>query len=975
MGEREQAVAERLVTAESLTQVKDFLFSPYVNGPYDVEEVLAELRTRRQQLWDQGRPAEAELVDFFTDLVAANRHEFERLRQAREMVGDRLGPFLPPGIRPPESMPRMVQEQRMAELTETGDLDQAVLVARQATGTPPSSQTEAHYIALFRMKLAGKLREVGRSAEALDVLAEFTPIDGGNNPYPEGKELPSADRYILFGLLHEDLGDYRVGRLCYEAALHYSEIREDTARIFRSWTSLAFSYSKSGRYREAIRESRRLVEFLEKKSSLHVVAALNNLGSELHGNGKLDEARFCYFRALSISRATGLDGGSVCTAWFGIGNVARKDGAADAALAAYTEGFESAVVGGHVRTGVQRVALALRSPLPGDDQLFETALGQYAALTEEGEDWTLSVTARIAIARRTLHQPGGVQEGTDKLRALCADAVGKGHFWRMITAYELADALISEHGEETQPGAAQEAFDVVWGLRNNMAASPETADREEREVHSRLITLLLDHGRELRLPDSRTPMELAFDLHEEACAHPFLRHLTKSPVPPPDGIREPLVREEAALLSVLTNPSSSPLDQRAATARLADLHEDMSAAAPEYVRLRQGRPARFADVRRYLRSQHDADNMAFVSFFCDRKSTVIFTYVPATDRLTTERIPLSRGDLATVARYVRDTFDGTPDDFPPRAPLHPRRPWRRDLSRLGELTPLVSGFLRHTAGRDLLLVSGDRSLSELPLSAVPTSDGSPLVSQHAILHVASASAMLHAPSSRHHGQSLIGAEVLCAGVAAHEDPVPERLERDAEMLAAAGWQVNTLTGVQATRQAVLEALGVAGIAHITCHGYFDQRNPLDSGLLLAQGGRRPSKLPQPAIDRLAHLLTARDFTRAALATQLLTLRACATGQRDDNAAGDLEGLVEALLYAGVRNVVASLWNVDETSSRRLLIDFYADLRANPGQPLWQAFWNSQKRMLTNPEEPWEAHPYHWAALALFGYGTDHRRNP
>ncbi|GGJ59285.1 hypothetical protein GCM10010121_082500 [Streptomyces brasiliensis] len=416
---------------------------------------------------------------------------------------------------------------------------------------------------------------------------------------------------------------------------------------------------------------------------------------------------------------------------------------------------------------------------------------------------------------------------------------------------------------------------------------------------------------------------------------------------------------------------------RTAAARLADVHDRMSAHAPDYVRLRRGRPYRFADLRSHLRSLPDVEHIAFVSFHCGARATTVFIFVPDTDRLTASRVPVGEKRLTDLARRLRHIFDGAPNDFPPTAPLHPRRPWRRDISFLAELTPLLAAFLPLTRGRELLYVSGDGPLPGLPLSAVPTPEGPPLAARHAVVYVSGASALLHA-AARHQAHKGHGTlEVFCAAVAAREDPVPERLEGDAELLSAAGWPVIALTGEDATRQAVLHRLGTAAIAHITCHGYFDTREPLDSGLLLAQNGRRPSKMPagQSVIARLDHLLTARDLARSALPTRLLTLRACATGLRDEHAVGDLEGLVQALLYAGADTVVASLWNVDEHSSRRLLVDFYRGLRSDPGQPLWRTFWHAQKKTLETPGQPWEAHPYHWAALALFGDGSDNWRHP
>ncbi|WP_167739675.1 CHAT domain-containing protein [Streptomyces subrutilus] len=90
-------------------------------------------------------------------------------------------------------------------------------------------------------------------------------------------------------------------------------------------------------------------------------------------------------------------------------------------------------------------------------------------------------------------------------------------------------------------------------------------------------------------------------------------------------------------------------------------------------------------------------------------------------------------------------------------------------------------------------------------------------------------------------------------------------------------------------------------------------------------------------------------------------------RRDAHSTGYLEGIVQALLQSGVRTVVATLWDVDDTSSRALFADFYRRLMGDDGRPApWRALWEAQRAMLRQPEEPWQSHPFHWAAPALFG---------
>lgn len=81
MHERERAVADRLLAAETPQAVETALFESYVEEPYDIDGLLTELRVRRQRLLQNGRPAEAALVAALTGAVREHRALLERLAQ------------------------------------------------------------------------------------------------------------------------------------------------------------------------------------------------------------------------------------------------------------------------------------------------------------------------------------------------------------------------------------------------------------------------------------------------------------------------------------------------------------------------------------------------------------------------------------------------------------------------------------------------------------------------------------------------------------------------------------------------------------------------------------------------------------------------------------------------------------------------------------------------------------------------------
>ncbi|MCX7606235.1 MAG: CHAT domain-containing protein [Bacteroidia bacterium] len=165
------------------------------------------------------------------------------------------------------------------------------------------------------------------------------------------------------------------------------------------------------------------------------------------------------------------------------------------------------------------------------------------------------------------------------------------------------------------------------------------------------------------------------------------------------------------------------------------------------------------------------------------------------------------------------------------------------------------------------------------------------------------------------------------------------------------------------------------ILHIATHGLFlpyDEglgtligvqsasalANPLfRSALLLAQAGRSmlygASDVSRDGIVNAYELLSLRLTN-----TQLVTLSACETGVGDVQNGEGVYGLQRAFLLAGARNLLLSLWKVDDEATRDFMIHFYSEwLRKK--LPIEDAFWNTQRAMRSA-----RGAPYFWGAFIL-----------
>lgn len=105
-----------------------------------------------------------------------------------------------------------------------------------------------------------------------------------------------------------------------------------------------------------------------------------------------------------------------------------------------------------------------------------------------------------------------------------------------------------------------------------------------------------------------------------------------------------------------------------------------------------------------------------------------------------------------------------------------------------------------------------------------------------------------------------------------------------------------------------------------------------------------------------------EIYNLAINAELVTLSACQTGLGKITKGEGIIGLSRALLYAGAKNVVVSLWTVSDASTSKLMVDFYGNIlkdKGGYGLSLQQA----KKQLI---EEKTFSKPYYWAPFVLIG---------
>nr|WP_255143896.1 tetratricopeptide repeat protein [Synechococcus sp. EJ6-Ellesmere] len=201
----------------------------------------------------------------------------------------------------------------------------------------------------------------------------------------------------------------------------------------------------------------------------------------------------------------------------------------------------------------------------------------------------------------------------------------------------------------------------------------------------------------------------------------------------------------------------------------------------------------------------------------------------------------------------------------------------------------------------------------------------------------------------------------------------------AELLGA-----SLLTGTAATTLAVQQTQRPR-VLHIATHGFFlaDQsemqteqpwlpaegndllarfrgEDPmLRSGLVFA-GANHPVSDPQDDDG----YLTAQEAVHLDLqGTELVTLSACDAGRGDIHAGEGVYGLQRALIVAGARSMLLSLWQVPDEATCEFMVRFYTLLKQGAGR--YEALVAVQREFRHHDNFVWR-HPYFWGAWQLIG---------
>jgi len=279
--------------------------------------------------------------------------------------------------------------------------------------------------------------------------------------------------------------------------------------------------------------------------------------------------------------------------------------------------------------------------------------------------------------------------------------------------------------------------------------------------------------------------------------------------------------------------------------------------------------------------------------------TTVWLWVVEKEQLRFVSTSIARKDLARKVTELRDTIYqfGEKDRF---AALS------QELYKL-----LIQPALPHIHGKELIIVPHD-VLHYLPFQALLGSDNRYLIEKYPLYYLSSASLMQFTQEKRR----AMGERVLAFG---NPDLGDTKMSLqyagiEAKEIKALYPQSTVYLEKEATEEKAKTLSPQNDIIHFASHAELNENDPLSSAVLLAKSDKEDGRLE------------VREIFGMDLKASLVVLSACETGLGKLSSGDELVGLTRAFIYAGTPSVVASLWNVEDSSTAQLMASFYKNLK-------------------------------------------------
>jgi CHAT domain-containing protein/Tfp pilus assembly protein PilF len=704
-----------------------------------------------------------------------------------------------------------------------------------------------------------------------------------------------------------------------------------------------------GRYDLALEHHRAaLALYQQLDGKTESVEALHDMGNLYLLLGDSVSAERHYRQAMQIARDIGLSRG-ITRNLLALGDLERRRAEPDRASDLYRESIQRAASAGErVSQGQALLRLAAVHAEQGRSAEALAGIGEAWKIAEESGAAGLATEATVARARlyRAQGDHAAALRDFDLALTKLVEAPDPELAWQ--AHYGRGLALAASGRTKAAINSLQAAVRVIEGIRDRLREERFKAGyvQDKYQVYIDLVRLQLESGLD----------EEAFSTAERLRSRSYL-DLVESGMAAngnEDQLREfrlqARIRTLRQTLAEERDRGSSEQRQSA----ISVFSHELLAAERDYQaflddRHQAGTSVPAAEVPHY----HEiaaalVEDEAVVEYVVGPESLMLFLLTR--DRLLTHTVEVRREDLDNKVALLSSLIRQRSSDR-----------WEKPASSLARFLVEPLRAAEQLADIHHLYLVPHGSLNYLPFSLLPShaTEGSHrLIEDFTLAYLPTAAALSRNRRDLGEASSML---------AIAPDVSRLRFARQEARAINALFEPDSfaLLGRAATESAFKQLAPDYRMLHLATHGFFNKLSPLLSGVQLEADATNDGRLELHEILELK------------LNAELVTLSACETGLgsgyfAEVPAGDDYVGLTRAFLYAGSTMVLATLWEVDDASTLRLMRQFYGDLaEAAGGEDKTGALTRAQRALLSSREYN---HPYFWAPFVLVGeMGRDKRK--
>ncbi len=780
-----------------------------------------------------------------------------------------------------------------------------------------------------------------------------------------GWRLAEGSALASMGKIYSDIAEWQKALDLYSQALPIFTEIDDKQNQAVTLNNIGIAYDLSGEYQKALDYLQQSLPLFRatgnKNSEAYTLLNIGRVYSRLDQN---DKALSYYNQAQALQRATG-NRAQEAETLDEMGEAYSAAGQYEKAIDYHQQAIQIQVTVGNVRReALARAKLGdvyskLGQPAKALEQ-FNQALATFrsigdprsAAMVLEGTARVEQKRGNLAEARKQIDESIKLIEtvrarsGSSQLRASYRATVED--------AFEFyVDVLMQQHAADPAHGYDAEALQA--SERGRARSLLEQLNESRIDIRRGVDANLLDKER-----------ELTRDLNAKAQREMQLRTRKSS----------------GEQLATLQREISALEDQ------YQQVQASIRQSSPQYAALTQPQPLGLKEIQQQL----DPETLLLEYSLGSEHS---YLWVVGIDSLKSYVLP-KQDEIQKLAEHVYQSLGARSVSKSLETPA--QRTVRiaqadtqfqqsaADLSRL-ILAPAAAGLQNKR-----LVIVADGVLQYVPFAALPLPEHRPLIVDHEIVSVPSASSLAV------QRQNLANRALAPKTLAVIADPVfstnDPRLAKGLEAGAAQStrtlehvpanasansgqlsiprlpftrWEADQILAV-ARRGSNLKALDFRAnreiatsgelskyrYVHFATHGYLDTTRAGLSAIVLSLYDEQGK--PQDGF------LRTHDVYNLKLPAELVVLSACETGLGKDVQGEGLEGLTRGFMYAGARRVIVSLWNVNDQATASLMQHLYAGMLRNNKTPA-AALRSAQVEMLRTPQ--WQS-PYYWAPFVIQG---------